>query len=105
MLQSLNPDILRDFRDKSVLGFFNKKLRRVNQRKDFINYELECLMRGDVPIFYQYPLKRHLYDGDGKSYGNFFVRTAHEELTDKWKFIKSDAFLRKNVKLLKKITI
>lgn len=104
-LQSLNPGILRDFQKESVRVFFSKKLEPVSGRTDFIDYEQDCLFRGDVPIFYQRPHSKDLYDGDGKAYTNFFAETAHAELAEKWEHIKHDSFLQKNVKLLEKVAI
>lgn len=105
MLQSLNPGILQDFRRDSALSFFKEKLKPVSRRTDFVNYEQDCLMRGDVPIFYQCPYHQCLYDGDGNVYNDFFERTAHEEFKEKWEFMKCHKFLQKNLRLLEKTIV
>ena len=43
-------------------------------------YEVEDLMRVNVPYFYQYPGERHLYQGGGKKHPYLFLKSGVEAL-------------------------
>lgn len=105
MLQNMNPEILPDFHLESRTKFFRKKLKSVSGRKDFVEYEILCLLRGDVPIFYQCPLETHLYDGDGGVYKNFFLKTASLLFEEKKQILDQKSYLKKNIDLLQRIKI
>jgi lantibiotic modifying enzyme len=47
-------------------------------------YEIEDLMKINVPYFYQYPGERHLYQGDGKKHPYLFLKSGIEALKEQF---------------------
>lgn len=47
-------------------------------------YEIEDLMKVNVPYFYQYPGDRHLYQGDGKKHPYRFLKSGIESLKEQF---------------------
>lgn len=47
-------------------------------------YEIEDLMKVNVPYFYQYPGERHLYQGDGRKHPHLFLKTGIEALKEQF---------------------
>lgn len=63
-----------------------------------IDYEMSCLLRYDVPIFYIYHNSRNIMDGDGRIYQNFFpdkpIKQIYRNLN------VSDDFIGKQISLI-----
>jgi lantibiotic modifying enzyme len=45
-------------------------------------YEIEDLLRANVPYFYQYPGERHLYQGNGEKHPYLFLKSGVEALKE-----------------------
>jgi len=57
-------------------SYFSQYLKEEPRVRALIEYEIRALMRGDVPIFYTVVGERHLFDGEGNCYRNFFPESA-----------------------------
>ncbi|MCA0987009.1 type 2 lanthipeptide synthetase LanM family protein [Guptibacillus algicola] len=51
--------------------------------KEVIGHEINDLLLGDIPVFFNYPGSRDLVDGDGNVVSNFFEKSSYELVKDR----------------------
>jgi lantibiotic modifying enzyme len=67
----------------------------------YTNYEIEDLMRVNIPYFYQYPGEKYLYQGDGKKHSYLFLKSGIEVLKEQ--FLNwNEAYKIHSIEILKK---
>lgn len=83
-------------KEKSI-SFLKEKLGE----SQYTLYEIDDLLKLNVPYFYQRPGSRDFYDGNDKCYENVFPISATENMKDQ--FLRRDKFKKEfNLELLKK---
>ncbi len=98
------PELVRTVNDAQKVA--RKKLQLVHS--DFkslstdpnllIDYELNCLINKDIPVFYCHPFSRDLIDGTGKIYPQYFQSTAFEQITNFFECL-DDAYITRQKQL------
>ena len=68
----------------------------------YTSYEIEELLKMNIPYFYQYPGEKHLYQGDGKIHSNSFRMTGVEALREQLATTWNEEYKNFSIKILEK---
>lgn len=76
LYESLHPDYLRDGlqRDQVLENMWGYLF----QNKTVASHEISEMIVGDIPIFFNFPGSRDIYDGNNQKIENFFDRSAYD---------------------------
>lgn len=66
----------------------------------FTEYEVDAILRMDVPIFYTEVSSRSLFDGDGREYKNFFQNTPFNIMQKRISDL-NEAYIQRQIELIK----
>lgn len=105
-LTSLHPGMLGSTKERRKLleVLYEEKMSECTKRLH--DYEIESLMRMDIPYFELSGESRSLYDGDGNEYPEYLPMTPLEAWKRKWKHfgredeVRQTALIRLSVALL-----
>lgn len=105
-LTSLHPGVLGSMKERRKLleVLYEEKMSECTKRLH--DYEIESLMRMDIPYFELSGESRSLYDGDGNDYPEYLPMTPLEAWKRKWKHfgredeVRQTALIRLSVALL-----
>ena len=107
-LTSLHPGVLGSTEERRKLLEVLYEENMSERTKRLHDYEIESLMRMDIPYFELGGESRSLYDGDGNEYPEYLPMTPLEAWKRKWKHlgredeVRQVALIRLSVALLQK---
>lgn len=79
MSVSLSPEFMKNTKDRIYLLHVLRKTEKKNSGQAvFFDYELRSLMNLEIPVYHFVGKERHLTDGDGRIYPEYFELSAYE---------------------------